>query len=176
MSLADHPLELRSGGKTLWSPREAGLRFAPVPNAPPPAVEPRQRLTQMRQIARRFQVIDRWGLKDPSDWELRLLPTPLYRYASTEADVTDGALFGYVLTTSPEAALLLEAYRDGDRLAWRYGVSRCTRFEVRFSLDDQSIAEFPRLESWPAHEVYFHDPIPMPDYPFRREGRDGKPE
>ncbi len=81
----------------------------------------------------------------------------------------DGALFGYVLTTSPEAVVLLEARKTETGLAWHYAVSRCTRFEIRFSLDSKPIANFPRLESWPANEVYFHDPIPMADYPFKGE-------
>ena len=120
----------------------------------------------MREIAKRFQVVDRWGIKDPTDWQLRLLTAPLYRYEVAEEGVVDGALFGYALTTAPEALLLLEVRKTARGLAWQYAVSRCTRFEIRISLDGEQIAEFPRLEAWPPTQTYFHDPIPLADYPF----------
>jgi len=157
---------MRVGEKKLWTPQEAGGSFAALPGGPPPAEQPRQRLPQMREIARRFQVVDRWGIKDPTDWQLRLLTAPLFRYDVPAEDVVDGALFGYVLTTAPEAFLLLEAHKTADGLTWHYAVSRCTRFEIRISLDGKPIAEFPRLESWPPTQTYFHDPIPLADYPF----------
>jgi hypothetical protein len=47
-------------------------------------------MAQMREIARRFTMVDHWGLKDPTDWQLRLLTTPLYRYESPEHQVVDG--------------------------------------------------------------------------------------
>jgi hypothetical protein len=52
---------------------------------------------------------------DGKPWELRLLPKPLYRYASRSQKVLDGALFAYVWTrgTDPEWLLLLEARDDG---------------------------------------------------------------
>jgi hypothetical protein len=112
---------------------------------------------------------DNWGIKDPTDWQLRLLTTPLYRYEFPEENVVDGALFGYVLTTSPEALVLLEARSAGGKLTWHYMVSRLTRFGTIFSLDEQKIAEFPRLDAWPPTGTYFHDPVPMPDYPFKNE-------
>jgi hypothetical protein len=48
-------------------------------------------------------------------------------------------------------------------------VSRLTRFGITFSLDDQTIAEFPRLDEWPPTGMYFHHPVTMPDYPFKNE-------
>lgn len=165
VSLATAPLSLEQEGKALWSPKQAGMTFAELPDTSAPAAEPRQRLVQMRAIARRFQVIDHWGIKDPTDWQLRLLPTPLYRYEAIQDDVVDGALFGYVLT-SPEALVMLEARKTDKGLAWHYAVSRCTRFGVRFSLDGKQIAEFDRLDAWPATGTYFHLPQPWEEYPF----------
>ena len=165
VSLATEPLVVQHEGKALWTPQQAGVTFAELPEPSAPAAEPRQRLAQMRAIARRFQVIDNWGIKDPTDWQLRLLPTPLYRYEAIQHDVVDGALFGYVLT-SPEALLMLEARTTDKGLAWHYAVSRCTRFGVRFSLDGKQIVEFDRLEAWPATGTYFHLPQPWEEYPF----------
>ncbi len=167
VSLSSERIELTSDGKKLWTPAESGLSFAPLPDASEPADDPRRRLSQMRQIARRFTMVDHWGLKEPTKWQLRLLPTPLYRYELPEADVVDGALFGYVVN-SPEALVLIEARKTAKGLAWYYAVARFTRFEVTVSLDGNPIAEFPRLDAWPPTGVYFHHPLALPDYPFER--------
>ncbi len=171
VSLATHPIEMQIGERKAWFPRDAGLSFAPLKDAPAPAERPRLRLVQMRKIAERFQVIDNWGLRDPMDWKLRLLPTPLYRYKVPEETVIDGAQFGYVLTTSPEALVLIEARKTDDGLEWHYAVSRCTRFGLRFSLDDRQLAKFPRLDAWPATGTYFHMAELMPQYPFKRDDK-----
>ncbi len=168
VSLSPERIEAVSGQKPLWTPQEPGLAFAPLPAAPPPADDARRRLTQMRDIARRFTMVDRWGLKDPTDWQLRLLPAPLFRYAAPDEDVVDGAVFGY-LVNSPEALVLIEARKTAGGLAWHYAASRFTRFEVTVSLDGKQVAHFPRLEAWPPTGVYFHDPVEMPDYPFARK-------
>jgi len=169
VSLSQEALVLQSGGQKLWTPPPAPVQFAPLKGAPRPAERPSLRLAQMRKLAERFQVVDNWGLKDPTDWQLRLLTTPLHRYEAPQENVVDGALFGYVLTSSPEAVVLLEARNTDGELAWHYMVSRLTRFAISFSLDDQKIAEYPRLNEWPATGTYFHDPVPMPDYPFRND-------
>ena len=166
VSLATQPIVMQQDGKPLWIPEQPGVTFAELPGSSKPADEPRQRLVQMRAIARRFGVIDHWGIKDPTDWTLRLLPTPLYRY-EVKDEVVDGALFGYVLT-SPEALLLLEARKTDKGLVWHYAVSRFTRFGVRFSLDGKQIAEFDRLDAWPATGTYFHFPQPWEEYPFAK--------
>ena len=97
---------------------------------------------------------------------MRLLRTPLYRYSAEGEGVLDGGLFGYVLTTSPEALLLLEARDTEDGPRWHYAVSRMTVFGLTVSLAGQPIADFPRLRAWPATGTYFHLAVPMMDYPF----------
>lgn len=169
VTLAQQAIVLESGDQKLWTPPQAAFPFAPLPGAPSPADRPGPRLTQMRKLAERFQVVDNWGIKDPTDWQLRLLTTPLNRYEVAEENVVDGALFGYVLTSSPEALVLLEARNEGGELTWHYMVSRFTRFGITFSLDDRKIAEYPRLDEWPPTGTYFHHPVPMPDYPFKSE-------
>ena len=167
VSLATEKIELASGDKKLWAPQEAGLSFAPLPSGPPVAADARRRLARMRDIARRFEMVDQWGLKDPTQWRLRLLPTPLHRYEAPDEGVVDGAMFGYIVN-SPEALVLIEARKAEEGLAWHYAVARFTRFAVTVSLDGKQIADFPRLESWPPTGVYFHDPVELPDYPFER--------
>ena len=173
VSLATERIEMSSENKPLWTPEAAGLSFAPLPDSPPVAADARRRLAQMRDIARRFEMVDQWGLKDPTEWRLRLLPAPLYRYEVAQErvadeEVIDGALFGYVVN-SPEALVLIEAHKSEQGLAWHYAVARFTRFAVNVSLDGKQIADFPRLEAWPPTGVYFHDPVEIPDYPYARQ-------
>jgi hypothetical protein len=165
VSLADHPLVMETDGQPLWTPPES-VTFAPLNGAPRPADRPAARLVQMRKLAEQFSIVDNWGLKDPTDWQLRLLTTPLLRYESPDENVVDGAMFGYVLTTSPEALVLLEARAEGESLVWYYGVARFTRFAVTVFREGETLAAFPRLEAWPSTGVYFHHPIPMQEYPF----------
>lgn len=173
VSLAEGPIEMRHNDRPLWTPQQPGETIVALDDAAPPAADARTRLAQMRALARRFRVVDNWGLVDPTDWDLRLLPTPLFRYQAPDEQIVDGALFAYVLTSSPEALVLLEAQRDGEGLKWRCAVSRATRFGITFWLDDRKLAEFPRLDRWPATGAYFHQPSPMPDYPFQ-EAKTGK--
>lgn len=175
VSLSDRSILLESGEQSLWTPPKSATVFKPLADAPVPAERPNLRLAQMRKLAERFQIIDNWGMKDPTDWQLRLLTTPLYRYEVPEEDVVDAALFGYVLTSSPEAMVLLEARKSGDALTWHYAVSRFTRFGITVSLDDRKLAEFPRLDAWPPTGVYFHHPLPMPDDPFKNTKRTSEP-
>ncbi len=60
-----------------WKP-QAGLDRKVLPDAARPATAPSARQLQMRRLAQEFtgHSIDRDGKR----WELRLLPTPLYRY------------------------------------------------------------------------------------------------
>ena len=175
ISLASEPLELVSGeGVKLWAPANAGIRWAPLADAPPPAATAAGRLRQMRDLAREFEIIDHWGIKDPTDWQLRLLPAPLYRYEAPDQQVVDGAIFGYVLTTSPEALLLLEVRETREASEWHYATSRATRFELRFSRNGRQEAEYPRLEAWPPDGAYFHLPVDMPGYPFKAVAGEAK--
>ena len=169
VTLTQSAIVLESTEQKLWTPPQAAFAFVPLKGAPRPADRPGLRLAQMRNLAERFQIVDNWGIKDPTDWQLRPLTTPLHRYEVPEENVVDGAVFGYVLTSSPEALVLLEARNAGGELTWHYMVSRFTRFGITFSLDDQKIAEFPRLDEWPPTGTYFHNPVSMPDYPFKND-------
>lgn len=174
VSLATRPMELRVANQPLWTPRAAGVSFQVLKDVPAPADKPALRLIQMRDIAKQFQVVDNWGIKDPTDWQLRVLPTPLYRYQVRDEGVADGALFAYTLS-GPEALLLLEARQTKRGLEWHFAASRCTRFGVTFSWKDTKVAEFPRLDDWPATQTYFHIAVPMTNYPFGDPFANDKP-
>jgi hypothetical protein len=115
-----------------WTPKVPGIELVPVEGARPPARSAAERLGQMRAMAREFSAVTRDALG--SRWELRLLPQPLYRYESTDAEVRDGALFAFVTSagTDPEAILLIEARQrpTGPSPLWCRGLARLTDLEL----------------------------------------------
>ena len=121
-----------------WQPSE-GLRRQLLPGAPPPADSRTARLVQMRALARSF--IARMDAEN-SDWELRLLSQPLFRYEEKDRPVVDGALFTWVWDrgTDPELILMLECHRDasGD-LVWRFAPVRFSNRELWLLQDNEEV-------------------------------------
>ncbi len=174
VSLTDRPIEMRHSDQPFWKPRQSGSAFKPLADAKPPADKAAARLVQMRNIAKEFQVICNWGGKDKADWQMRLLPTPLYRYQVPEEGVLDGAMFGYV-QSGPEAVLLVEARQTPAGLEWQYSASRCTTYRIRFARNDKVVAEFPHLDEWVNTEPFYPIRVPLKDYPFGNPFEKAKP-
>jgi hypothetical protein len=109
-----------------WKPLE-GLERKELEGTPPPADARPARLVQMKKLAAEFtgHTVD-WEKKR---WELRLLSTPLYRYAAAKTGVIDGALFAWTSSagTDPEVVLLIEAHEKDGKTLWQYA---CGRFGV----------------------------------------------
>jgi hypothetical protein len=109
------------GGNVAWEPDRPGVEWKPVPWAPKPGPTASARLTQMRALAAQHSVVADYGkVKE----DLRLLPAPVYRYASEKQGVADGALFAFARGTDPEAFLLLEARAGRDGPEWQYAFAR----------------------------------------------------
>jgi hypothetical protein len=145
--------------RTVWSARNAGLAWKPIPDAPRPPANPAERLRQLRALAREFRVsID----VDKKQDELRLLPQPVYRYEGKH----DGAVFAFALTTDPEAWLLIEERRDGDKTAWHYAFARMTSHPMVATRRGKVAWEVTRyLEYTNASGDYFvtWGPAPVPE-------------
>jgi len=122
----------RDKDRAIWSPKEAGVEFKPVPSAAEPAKTAAARLLQMKDIATQFKAtFTGWGKDNTDQEELRLLPTPVYRYElakpnEPDGDLVDGALFAYVQGTDPEVILLLEAIGTAKKAEWQYAFARAT--------------------------------------------------
>jgi hypothetical protein len=87
--------------------------------------------------------------------ELRLLPKPIYRYElgqakSAHPDLIDGAAFAFAQGTDPEAVLLIEAVRRGDKPTWQYAFGRATGYNVEARLGPSVV--------WTAGGVNWNDP------------------
>jgi hypothetical protein len=121
-SLSDQPITAEYDKREIWTPKAAGVTFAPIPDAEAPADTPRRRLAQMRDLARQFtlEMIDLRGSKS----ELRLLTQPLVRYEPKSGPASDGAIFAFAVGTDPEALLLLESRRAGDSRRWEFAFAR----------------------------------------------------
>ena len=79
---------------------------------------------------------------------LRLLTKPLYRYEAT-GDLIDGALFGFVLATDPEALLMIEAYKTADGAQWRYAFhAPMTVYGLVARLDGTEVWNRPENRVW----------------------------
>jgi hypothetical protein len=120
--LSDERLTAEFQSRLIWSPKSAGVKFAPVPGADPPAEDARRRLTQMRALARQFSLTMVDLQEDKS--ELRLMTQPLMRYQPTAGPVVDGAIFAFAVATDPEALLILEARQHAGSLRWEYAFAR----------------------------------------------------
>ena len=143
LSLLPLPRQQFPDGK-IWAPESTGIEFRPIPGAPPPAESRPARLVQMRTLAKQFDVRT---LFDNAEWELRLLPQPMFRYQppaeNASRDWLDGALFTYVLTTGTDAEvlILIEAHRanaSGD-WQWQYAPARITNRPAWIRLGDDEV-------------------------------------
>ena len=110
-------LVVKRDGPFEWKP-EAGLERKELAGAPAPADTAAARFVQLKRLAAEFtgHSIDR----EKKRWELKLLPTPLYRYPTAKTGVIDGALFALVSTagTDPEVLLLVEAREEKGKTRW----------------------------------------------------------
>ena len=104
-SLSPDPFHAGERGGSGWLLRNPASTLEPIPDAPEPANNRALRLTQMRDLARRFSSQVQ---RENSKWEMRMLTQPIYRYeiADENSAVVDGAVFAFVWTagTDPGSA------------------------------------------------------------------------
>ena len=162
-SLRSTPFQVKLGSASIWNPRRGGIELKPLEGAPVPSGTKPGRLSQMRQLAKRFAAQDEF--EDNGRWELRLLATPLHRY-DAHAEVLDGAIFAFAHGTDPEALLVLEARKEGDSSAWHYALAPMTGYALRMSdqgKDIWSIAA--RKAPYDRKEPFICIPIPTEEKP-----------
>jgi hypothetical protein len=130
-------------GKEFWKPQSAGVTFQAVPGAPAPAATEAARMLQLRELSRGFSV----ERNHPVDGKqaMRMMPHPIFRYASPETNTLDGAIFLFVdETTDPEAYLLLEA-SGADRKSWQFAFARMNLVEFRGEYRGESVWHVERV-------------------------------
>jgi hypothetical protein len=155
-SLATSPLATAGPGGRDWSPGEAGITPAPLPGAPVPAGSPRQRLSQMRELAGRFAA--KKTTRAGETRALRLLSQPVHRFESESQGVSDGALFAFVEATDPEAFLIVEARTVEGKPQWHYGLTRMNSIRLVALLDDKQV--------WHADQLPWSQALNRKDRPY----------
>jgi hypothetical protein len=147
ISFTDQKLELKADAQTTWRGDGGSATFAQIEDGPKPSATEKQRLLQMRSLARRFSASEK-HMGDPID--LRLLPQPLDRYTDKEHGVEDAAIFVFAYGTNPELVMLLEDAAG----SWRYGLMRMSWAELSVRLDDREVARFEQLGAFPTKGAY----------------------
>lgn len=131
-----------------WKP-ETGLERKELTDAAVPAATPAARMLQMRKLAQEFSghELDPEGKR----WEMRLLPTPLYRYPAAKSGVIDGALFALVSNagTDPEVLLLIEAHEVEGKVRWEYACGRFSDWELHVQRKEMEVFSSVRSETNP---------------------------
>ena len=151
-----HPgkVELIRSERTVWSPGTRYSKFATLPDGPEPSDNPALRLSQIKNMAARFEIIDgfREPNSEPSPHVLRMMSRPTHRYGKPDGEIIDGALFTFVVATDPEACLLIEIRRKGDVTSWEYMVLPMTIYSLEAKLDGNTVWTKPEA-------IVFGDPV-----------------
>ncbi len=130
-----------------WKP-EVGLERKGLPGAPAPAGTSGGRLVQMRKLAQEFggHSVDR----DGNEWQLRLLPNPLYRYPSAKTGVVDGALFALMSNagTDPEVLLVIEAVEANGKMQWEYACGQFSDWNLHVRHKDTEVFTYDRNKAF----------------------------
>lgn len=119
-----------------WTPPDASLTMSDFSKAPVAAGTEARRLTQMRALARRFDVSEMLGDQRS---QLRLLPTPVFRYHDVAVELLDGAFFIFAHGTNPEAMLVIECRQEEGEAAWSYGLVPLAAAAVTARLDGAEV-------------------------------------
>ncbi|NLS95242.1 MAG: hypothetical protein GXX96_24050 [Planctomycetaceae bacterium] len=142
-SLSPGPLVAQRNGARVWAPTEPGVAMKPFPDAPAPAKTAALRLVQMRRLANEFTAIGfPYDSRSEDQWQLRLMPQPLYRYEVEEGELIDGALFAFAHGTDPDVIVVLEA-GAGPESKWSYGLGRMCGLPLEVRLRDELIWKVP---------------------------------
>jgi hypothetical protein len=166
-SMASAGLSMQLGKVTKWEPEKAAVKFSPLPDAPPAADSAVKRLVQMKAQAARFSATDDFKInvadRETSRYELRLLPTPVYRYQDPKRGINDGAVFAFVHGTDPELFLILEHQGRGDKAGWFYALAPMTCWAVQAHLGKTEVFSVPERQGKSTPQSPYHVWVHRPE-------------
>jgi hypothetical protein len=165
-SLSLEPLEARRGGKVIWEPREPGISFQRLTDAPVPAETSRQRISQIKSLARRFRAE---AIKSPPAYqendvrELRQLTKPLLQYHDPKRPENEGAIFAFAMDTDPDVLLLIENRARDGKAGWEYALARTNPYVLKVWCDETLVWTQKRLLSTndPSHPYFIAGPYSL---------------
>jgi hypothetical protein len=141
-ALESEKLLVTRDAENQWKP-EAGLARKELTDAAAPAETPVARQIQIKKLAAEFtghEFVQEKG-QERKQLELKLLPTPLYKYPTSKTGVIDGALFALVSDagTDPEVLLLIEAREKNGKVSWEYACGRFSDRELHVQRKDKEV-------------------------------------
>lgn len=152
-SFATAPLEIAFSDGVIQTLDQPGWEPQPI-LAPAPAGPARQRLVQMKSLARRFTLTVH-SHRERNPIQLRLLATPIDRYKDPDAGIQDGTVFGFSSGTNPTVLLAMEAMQQPEgKGSWRFGLARQGVSEIHALLDGKEVWTQPFGWGPPATRVY----------------------
>jgi hypothetical protein len=156
VSLDDDLVTADFEGTRRLTTTKPGLELRKIHGAPEGAQKPAARQRQMKDLAARFTATiynTNPDTKRPEPQEMRLLATPIHRYADEAAGLWDGTIVGLTTNgTNPDMLLVIEL--RGDKLSsaeWKFGIVKMTIAEVHVRLDKDEAWMSPRnspRETW----------------------------
>lgn len=144
LSLSECTFVAERNGKVIWNPTEPGIKLRELPDAPQSAETAAQRLRQMKALAAKFSATYTASHLGKKPFELRILTQPLLRYETDDDYRADGAMFGYVQSTTPIGLLLLESRPTADGSRWHYAYSSLVTGPVIARYGDEEIFSLER--------------------------------
>lgn len=152
-SLSTERIAAQREGDLRWTAKEPGLKLQAFQGVDPPAEKAVRRLTQMKELRRRFTAHERGSLDGRI--ELRPLSSPLFRYSQADAGILDGAIFALASGTNPEVLLVLEAHTTKEAAStWHYGLVQMTGEPVVVELDGKEVWKRDHAEPPAVRESY----------------------
>jgi len=137
ISISEKPFSAKLGNTPVWAPKTAGASWKSIDDAGQPADSLPRRLTQMRSIARHFS--GKVTNPEGEATKLELLPQPLIRFQAPQQNVIDGAIFSLAVVTDPELLVMIEAFKEKEKIEWRYCALRSHHWQVDLARNDAPV-------------------------------------
>lgn len=153
-AVADPPGHVK-GNRWQWSPRKAELIWLEVPTESPPSATAKFRKRQIKQLPQSFSASE--GHRG-QEYQLRLMPRPLYEYEDRQQGVLEGAVFAWAHGTNVEILMFIEArVIDGNPPRWFAGFSRLSSSSLEVTYDSEVFWRGPQMQRpRPEDAYYFH--------------------
>ncbi len=153
VSLTERPISVSRSTGWRWTPQSTDFKLSRFRDAPSKSEGQIVRLRLMKSLSRRFTASER--IDNSKDYQLRLLPQPIHRYAQLGAGLLDGAIFVFAYGTNPEILLFIEQHRTESHAAsWHYGFARLSTAELRVRLMDHVVWDQPEVSKWTENDAY----------------------
>lgn len=132
-------LTMKTPVTAVWKPESIQISPVAFADAEAPREREPRRLSQLKDLARRFTAHEFWDPEN-SRFEMRLLAQPVLRYADAEAGIQDGAVFVIAHGTNPEVIVLIEALgKTLETSRWHYSFARLGSAELHVELDGKEV-------------------------------------